>query len=200
MISGTDAAGLWVALVLAVLLLPRFGQAQDIEPRRWSHLPIGANFAGAAYAYTTGDISLDPALRIENGQFDLQTIAVKYIRSFELLGKSARVDLAQPYQFGHWSGLLNGVQAATDRSGFADTSVRFAVNLFGAPPLKGKKFAEYRATKADSETVVGIGLGLLLPTGQYYNFFGNLLTNDHRLRPPHSATTQIYTHEAPPHT
>ena len=140
------------------------------------------------------------ALRIENGQFDLQTIAVKYIRSFELLGKSARVDLAQPYQFGHWSGLLNGVQAATDRSGFADTSVRFAVNLFGAPPLKGKKFAEYRATKADSETVVGIGLGLLLPTGQYYNFFGNLLTNDHRLRPPHSATTQIYTHEAPPHT
>lgn len=30
--------------------------AQDIEPRRWSHLPLGANFAGADYAYTEGDI------------------------------------------------------------------------------------------------------------------------------------------------
>ena len=165
----TEVAKMWVALVLAVLLMPQLGHAQDIEPRRWSHLPIGANFAGAAYAYTTGDISLDPAIRIENGQFDVQTIAVKYLRSFELLGKSARVDLAQPYQFGHWSGLLNGVPASTARSGFANTSLRFAVNLIGAPPLKGKEFAEYRATKADGETVVGIGLGLQLPTGQYYS-------------------------------
>ena len=32
--------------------------AQDIEPRRWSHLPIGGNFGGAGYAYTTGEIYL----------------------------------------------------------------------------------------------------------------------------------------------
>jgi hypothetical protein len=182
--NGTETAGLRVALVLAVLLLPRPGQAQDIDPRRWSHLPIGANFAGAAYAYTTGDISLDPALRIQNGQFDVQTIAVKYIRSFELLGRSARVDIAQPYQFGHWQGLLNGVPAATDRSGFADTSVRFAVNLIGTPPLKGKEFAEYRATKADNDTIMGVGLGLQLPTGQYYDYkLINLGDNRFTFRP-----------------
>jgi hypothetical protein len=168
-LKGTTSADLRVALVLWVLLLPRLNQAQDIDPRRWSHLPIGANFAGAAYAYTTGDITLDPALRIQNGQFDVQTIAVKYIYSFNLLGKSARVDLAQPYQIGHWQGLLNGVPASTDRSGFADTSVRFAVNVIGAPPLKGKEFADYQATNADHETIVGIGLGLQLPTGQYYS-------------------------------
>jgi Putative MetA-pathway of phenol degradation len=168
-LHGTQVFGLRVALVLGGLLLPRFAPAQDIDPRRWSHLPIGANFAGAAYAYTTGDISLDPALRIENGQFDVQTIGVKYIRSFELLNKSARVDLTQPYQIGHWQGVLNGVPAATDRSGFADTSVRFAVNLVGAPPLKGKEFAEYRAAKADDETILGVGLGLQLPTGQYHS-------------------------------
>jgi hypothetical protein len=167
--NGTGTARSWTVLALAILLLPRFGQAQDIDPRRWSHLPIGANFAGVAYAYTTGNISLDPELRIQNGQFDVQTIGVKYIRSFDLLGKSARVDVGLPYQIGHWSGLLNGVPAAVDRSGFADSSVRFAVNLFGAPPLKGKEFAEYRATKADNETIVGIGLALQLPTGQYYS-------------------------------
>ena len=119
--------------------------AQDIEPRRWSHVPIGANFAGAAYAYTTGDIYFDPELQLKNVQFDLQTIGVKYIRSFELFGKSARVELAQPYQFGHWTGLVNGTPATVDRNGLADTSARFAVNLIGAPPLKGKEFAEYRA-------------------------------------------------------
>src|SRR5271169_3931242 len=88
-LNKTETAGLRVGLLLAVLLLPRPGQAQDIEPRRWSHLPIGANFAGAAYAYTTGDISLDPVLNLQNAQFDLQTIDVNYIRSFALLGKSA---------------------------------------------------------------------------------------------------------------
>jgi len=110
----------------------------------------------------------DPALRIENAQFDLQTIGVKYIRSFALFGKSARVDLTQPYQIGHWSGLLNGAPATVERSGLADTSLRFAVNLLGAPPLAGKEFAQYRA-KADHETIVGMGLVLQLPTGQYYD-------------------------------
>ena len=156
------------SLALAFLLLASPGQAQDIEPRRWSHLPIGANFGAAAYAYTTGDIYLEPELRIENAQFDLQTIAVKYIRSFELFGKSARVDLSQPYQLGHWSGTLDGVPAKVERDGFADTSVRFAMNLFGAPPLAGKEFAAYRA-KADHETIVGAGLVLQLPTGQYFD-------------------------------
>jgi len=155
-------------LALAALFLAGVGQAQEIEPRRWSHLPIGANFAGAAYAYTAGEIFLEPELRIQDAQFDLQTIGLKYIRSFEFLGKSARVDLSQPLQIGHWSGLLNGVPAKVERDGLADTSVRFAVNLFGAPPLTGKEFAGYRA-KADHETIVGLGLIVQLPTGQYYD-------------------------------
>ena len=171
-------------LCWALLLTVRFAHAQDIEPRRWSHIPIGANFAGAAYAYTKGDIYLDPALKLENVQVDLQTIGVKYIRSFELLGKSARVDLYQPYQIGHWSGLLNGVSATADRRGFADGSVRFAINLYGAPPLKGKEFAEYRATKADHETIVGMGLVVQLPTGEYYeDKFINLGNNRYSFRP-----------------
>ena len=153
-------------LTWAVLLAARPCQAQDIEPRRWSHLPLDANFLGAAYAYSSGDITLDPVLRIQDARFDLQTIGVKYIRSFELLGKSARFDLTQSYQSGTWSGLLNGVPAATERNGLADTTLRFAVNLYGAPPLAGKEFADYRA-KMDCETIVGMGLVVQLPTGQY---------------------------------
>ena len=164
--------------IVAVLALPCRGQ--DIEPRRWSHFPIEGNFAGAGYAYTTGEIGFDPALMLEDVEFDLHTVAVKYIHSFEMLGKSARVDLAQLYQSGNWTGLVNGVPASVDRNGLADTAVRFAVNLYGAPPLAGKEFAEYRAS-ADHETIVGMGLVLQLPTGQYYddkliNLGGNRFT------------------------
>lgn len=169
------------AWILALVMAGGFARAQDIEPRRWSHIPIGANFVGAAYAYTAGDIYLDPALRLENVEFDLQTVGVKYLRSFELLGQSARVEVLEPYQVGHWTGLLNGAPASTDREGLGDTSVRFAMNLLGAPPLAGKEFAEYRATQTEHETIVGAGLVVQLPTGQYHadkliNLGGNRFT------------------------
>lgn len=154
------------ALIFLLLALPCYGQ--DIEPRRWSHLPLGSNFSGGAYAYTTGDITLDPVLRIEDAEFDLHSVVGKYIRSFELLGKSARFDLIQGYQSGQWTGLLNGVPTTVERDGRTDTTLRFAINLMGAPPLAGREFAEYRA-KADHETIIGAGLALQLPTGEYFN-------------------------------
>jgi hypothetical protein len=33
---------------------------QELEPRRWSHLPSGINFIGLGTAYTFGDINFDP--------------------------------------------------------------------------------------------------------------------------------------------
>lgn len=165
--------GVWaqraqVLLALALFLIDLPCPGQDIEPRRWSHLPLGSNFAGGAYAYTNGDITLDPVLRIEDAEFNLQTVAGKYIRSFELLGKSARFDLIQAYQSGQWAGLLNGTPTTVERDGWTDTTLRFAVNLIGAPPLKGREFAEYRA-KVEHETIVGAGLVMQLPTGEYFD-------------------------------
>ena len=83
-----------------------------------------------------------------------------------MFGKSARVDLLQAYQSGTWSGLLNGVPASVDRDGWADSSLRFSVNLYGAPPLAGQEFRDYRASM-DSETIVGMGLVMQVPTGEY---------------------------------
>jgi hypothetical protein len=157
--------------------------AQDIEPRRWSHLPIGANFAGAAYAYSSGDIAFNPVLRIEDGEFDLHTSGVQYIHSLELLGKSARFDFTQAYQSGTWSGLLDGVATAVEREGWSDTFLRFAVNLVGAPPLAGEEFAAYRAT-TERETIVGLGLLVRLPTGDYLeDKLINLGTNRYSFTP-----------------
>ncbi len=181
---GLKRASFAFALGIVFGLLSPNCHAQDIEPRRWSHLPIGSSFFGGGFAFTKGDISLDPALRIEDAQFDLHTTAFKYIHSFEMLGKSARLDVVQAYQNGLWSGLLNGVASRVSRDGWADTHLRFAVNLYGAPPLAGKEFAEYRAQKNETETIVGAGLVVLLPTGEYFeDKLINLGDNRYNIRP-----------------
>ena len=72
---------------------------QELEPRRWSHLPLGTNIAGGGYAYTSGEIAFDPVLRLDDVELDLHAGAFMYVRSFELLGKSARIDFLQGFSF-----------------------------------------------------------------------------------------------------
>jgi len=169
--------------VFLILGLPFLCVAQELEPRRWSHLPTGKNFAGGGYAYTEADIFLDPVLRIEDGEMEMHTWALKYIRTFELLQKSARIGFTQAYQEGRYTGLLNGVPTSIKRSGLADSVLRFAINLYGAPPLEGKEFAAYRA-KVDVETIFGTALVVQLPTGDYMNDkLINLGTNRFTFRP-----------------
>ena len=163
------------------LTLPCF--AQELEPRRWSHLPIETNFAGGAYAYTKADISFDPVLLLENVEMELHTWAVKYIRTFALFEKSARIEFAQGFQEGRWTGLVDGVPSSIKRSGLSDSFLRFAINFFGAPPLKGKEYAAYRAN-LDVETLVGMALAVQLPTGDYMDDkLINLGTNRFTFRP-----------------
>ena len=158
--------GIGLATVLLTAVVPRPCSAQELEPRRWSHLPIGVNLIGMGYGYTEADISDAPAFRLEDVQLELHTWAAKFIRPFELMGKTARVEVSQGYQEGHWEGLLDGSPASTSRAGWTDTVTRFSVNLYGAPPLGGKDYAAYRASH-DVETIAGVALEVALPTGEY---------------------------------
>ncbi len=158
-------------------------RSQELEPRRWSHLPIGANFGGGGYAYTSADVTFDPVLRLDDVQLDMHSFPLKYLRSFELLGRSARIELWQAYQNAHWSGAIDGVSASTTRNGWSDMSLRLAVNLIGAPPLKGEEFSQYRAA-TDVETILGLGLVVQIPTGHYIDDrLLNLGSNRYTFRP-----------------
>jgi Putative MetA-pathway of phenol degradation len=157
--------------------------ALDLSPRRWSHLPVGTNFAGVGYAYTEAAFFVDPTILLEDVKMELDTWAGKYIRTFALFNKSARIDLTQAYQEGRWQGLVNGVAAETSRSGWSDTFVRLAVNLYGAPPLRGKEFAAYRSDMT-TETIVGLAFAARLPTGEYIeDKLINLGQNRYAFRP-----------------
>ena len=156
---------LYACILLLLSSLSPLG-AQELDPRRWSHLPINTNFFGSAYAYTKGDISFDPALLIEDAKVRLHTVALAYIRTFKLFGKTARLDVVQGWRDARWTGKLDGVDTTVNREGLTDTRLRFSMNLVGAPPLSGKEYAAYRAT-TQTETIIGVALNVDLPTGQY---------------------------------
>ena len=142
--------------------------AQDLEPRRWSHLPMDLNVLGVAAGWTNGDILFDPVLQIEDTTFDVYVTGAAYVRTFELFGKSARVDLNVPYASGRWEGLLDGVYTSVSRRGFMDPRLRFSMNLYGAPPLKGKEYVQYRR-EHPVDTTIGVGVQVQLPLGDYNN-------------------------------
>jgi len=157
--------------------------AQELEPRRWSQLPIGQNFANFTYAHSKGDIAFDPTLGIEDATVEMDTVVAGYVRSFEMVGKSARIEVRQAWQVGRWDGHVNGVPTSVERDGLADTIVRLAVNLIGAPPLAGRDYAAYRTTH-ETETIVGAAVAVQVPTGEYFDDrLINLGNNRFMIRP-----------------
>lgn len=156
----------WLFSGLLVMGLISSCLALEPVPQQWNHLPKGMNFAAIGYAYTEADISVDPVLRLEDAKMELNTWTGKYIHTFEMLDKSARVDITQAYQEGRWNGLLNGASATISRHGLSDTFLRFVLNLYGAPPLSGKEYVAYRKD-TNIKTLIGMGLAMRLPTGDY---------------------------------
>jgi hypothetical protein len=181
------------------LLCSVLGLAQELTPRRWSHLPVDTNIGGIGYAYTQADIFLDPVLQIEDLELELQTVALRYIRTFEFLGKSSRFELGQGYQDGMYRGILRGEEASAYRQGITDTVLRFSSILYGAPPLKGKDYAEYRKSVFDNETLIGAAVIVQLPTGDYSeDQLINIGSNRFTIRPQIGVTHQRgkWTYEA----
>jgi hypothetical protein len=175
------AAGLLT--LLSVMCFTPSCLAQDIEPRRWTHLPTGLNVIGVGLSNRSGDIGLDPVLLAEDVTFDLYGTGLSYVHSFNLAGKSARVDVLLPYASGRWEGLVDGVFTSVRRRGLADARVRFSMNLYGAPALNGKEYLEYRA-RNQTHTTIGTALAITMPTGDYNNqWLINLGSNRWIFRP-----------------
>ena len=140
--------------------------AQDLEPRRWTPMPVDTNVAAVAYLFTTGNLHFDPVLRIEDAEVELNTALVSYTHYFPLFGNTARIDAHVLYQEGRWEGLVDGVPTTVRRDGLADPVVRFSYHLSGSPALSGKEFMEYRQAH-DSLTTVGFAFEARLPLGEY---------------------------------
>ena len=137
--------------------------AQDLEPRRWSQMPTGLNFAGIGYGYIDGDIFFDPLLLIDEATFDMHAVSVAYVRSFGFFGKSARADFTLPYRAGRWEGTVDGEFVHFRRRGLGDARMRFSTLLYGGPAESPQEFAKSKK----SNTVIGAAVAISMPTGKY---------------------------------
>ncbi len=138
------------------------GKAQEAEPRSYSNTPIGVNFLIGGYVYSQGRIAFDPDLAIANAKFNSDAEVLAYIRSFDVWGQSAKFDVILPASSFSAQALVNGQSAERQMSGLGDPRFRLSVNLFGAPALSAKDFANYH-----QDLIVGASLQVSAPLGQY---------------------------------
>ena len=148
--------------IIMTMLVVTNAKAQDAEPRSYTNTPVGLNFLIAGYLYTEGKIAFDPSSSITDAQFHSHTGVLAYVRSLDVGGKSAKFDVILPYSSFSAHGLVDGQPRTREMSGLGDPRFRFSINLFGAPALSVKEFANYR-----QDLIVGVSLQVSAPLGQY---------------------------------
>ncbi|UPS90925.1 transporter [Bizionia sp. M204] len=153
-------------IILWLMGLNSYVFSQDIEPRRWTPLPLGTHVIGAGYAFANSDIYFDPVLQTEDVKQNMDIIAVSYVQPFKIGNKLARVDVTIPYVFGKWEGKISGEPKTLNRQGFADPRIRVSLNLIGPNAMNRVEMMEY--IKANPvNTMLGVSLAVNFPLGQY---------------------------------
>ena len=152
-----------LVVVVIVFMTPN-AEAQEAEPRSYSNTPVRLNFLIAGYLYTQGKIAFDPELSIADAKFHSHTGALAYVRTLDVFGKSAKFDVILPYSSFSANALVGGQPREREMSGLGDPRFRFSINLFGAPALSAKEFANYK-----QDLIVGVSLQVSAPLGQYDN-------------------------------
>ena len=137
-------------------------RAQSLEPRSYSNAPVGMNFLIGGYGYTEGTVAFDPAVPLTDAHLHTNSTIFAYARSLDVRGNSAKFDVIMPYTYLSGSALLAGQPRTRKVSGFADPSLRFSLNFYGAPALPMKEFASYH-----QGVIVGASLQVSAPMGQY---------------------------------
>ena len=170
-------------LALACLLTSRPATAQDLEPRRWTHLPTGTNNLALGYAGQEADIHFNPLIGITDGSADINAWLGRYSHAFDWAGRTARVDIMLPYISGNWKGLVDGEPGSRTIRNGGDPKLRLSMIFYGAPALQGREFRTFLAENP-VRTTVGASVAVSLPLGSYdEDELINIGRNRYALRP-----------------
>jgi hypothetical protein len=148
--------------LVALLLVPVRGSAQELTPGAYWPLPGGINIFTVVNSFNWGDVAFDPSLPVEDGRARINTTALVYTRTLPIAGRSANVGVQLPVVGGHLEGLVSGTRTETGRFGLADPRLTIGINLYGAPAMVPRAFGSYRM-----RTLVGVSLVVAPPLGQY---------------------------------
>ena len=171
----------WVCLRLLAALSASAtaASAQDLVPGAFLPAPVGFNVLTLGMVFSGGGVAFDPTLPITDATATIGGGFMGFGRTFNLAGRYANAGVALPLAAGHVEGLVFDQFQEASRRGLADTSIRFAINIYGAPAMTPREFASYRAS-----TTVSAGLTVMAPTGQYdSDRYINLGTNRWAFKP-----------------
>ncbi len=141
--------------------------AQDVEPRRWTPIPLGTHILGVGYSYTSGNVFFDPLLQAADVKIKAHALAVSFAQPFKIGNKLGSVSILVPFTGADWDGLLSGVPTGINRTGFADPRLRASVILAGPPAGNAMEIRQYKLDNP-TYTSVGVSLAITLPLGEYY--------------------------------
>jgi len=150
-----------IAMICLAAHAPR-SFAQELEPRAFSPNPTGINYLVVGYSRSTGSVLFDPSLPLTDVEANLNAAVLGVGHTFGVFGHSASATLVTPYVWGDISGRVGETSGAITRSGVADASLQFSVNLIGGPALSASEFS-----RRAPETTVGASLVVDTPVGQY---------------------------------
>ena len=145
----------WLSGISAVL-------AQDLEPRSYTNLPVGLNFAALGYLHSEGEVSPSPGAAISDASLTIDTLVLAYARTFALADRSTKLDFALARSCFQGSAMFNGERVEADRCGYNDPSVKLTWNFYGAPAMDAKAFASWQ-----QGIVLGTSLEVTAPFGSY---------------------------------
>ncbi len=137
-------------------------QAQDLEPRFLSSVPMKTNFVGLVYGYSDGDILIN-AQQIEGLNAKLNSVATFYGRSFKLFNKPAKFDVVVPYAFGKLNAIVSQVDTTAYRNGLVDPTLRVSIILVGDKALSVQEFTKREIKKFK----MGASFKIKAPLGYY---------------------------------
>jgi len=151
------------AFTLTLALVPGMN-AQELTPRAYWPAPKGTMVSVFGYAYSSGDVFMDPSIPLYGVDSKIHTAIAAYLQTISLWGRSSNLVVELPHSWGTTKGRVFDTPAQRDFSGFNDLGLTLQVNLSGAPSMTPKDFMELRASP---RPILGASLKVLAPTGRY---------------------------------
>ncbi len=154
-------------VVVAIVITSFLGGAgaalgQELEPRTFAPLPEGLNYFAVAYAFSSGNVFLDPSLPVGDVDGDVHIAVLRYLRSLSLGNRPAKLRVVLPFSAGSWDGEVLGEEESRRASGVGDIRIILDVTLSGARTMSREEFQKFEAG-----TISGLRFQVVAPTGKY---------------------------------
>jgi hypothetical protein len=140
----------------------RLAAAQELAPRAYVITPIHGNAITLTWSFYDGGLNLNGTIPITGASGTYSVPTFSFYHAFSFFGRSANVTASLPYAIGTFGGNVLGTNKSVYRSGLADLTARFSVNLMGGPALAPQDFAKWKQKR-----ILGASLKIVAPTGQY---------------------------------